>query len=154
MEPARREPIAQARPGALWPWLDPLDRNLLVIVELVGGERDRTGADEHVIHEDELVKAIERVDSDERAESRVEPKLFLHLAQSAFSRRLARFQEPGHEAEPVRRPADAMHEHDATRALDNRGDDRHRVAPVHEATRGTSEPLEPAVLTRLELGAA
>jgi len=44
----------------------------------------------------------------------------------------------------MRGAAEAVHEHDAAGALDDRADDGHGVAPVHEVARGTREPLEAA----------
>ena len=64
---------------------------------------------------------------------------------------LAALEEARDEAVPTRRPTDAVHEDDAVRAFHDRGDDRHRVAPLHEAALRAGEARLPAALDGCEL---
>ena len=126
------------------PRLELLERHFFVVVELVGRERDRSVADDYVIGKDHLVQPLERIDADRAREPALEPELFADLAQHGGLGVLAALEEARDEPVPLRGPADAAHEHDAARALDDGRDDRYGIAPLHEArtagTRAVSRP--------------
>jgi hypothetical protein len=150
MEAARREPIAEPGARTLRPRPDFLDRDLAVRRELVGREADLSGAAEHVVHEDDLVEPFERIRADERPAQRVDAELLDDFSDHRLLGRLAGFQESRDEAVPRRRPAEAPHEDDAPRALHDRGDHRHRVAPLHKIAGGAGEAFAAAVRARHE----
>ena len=80
-----------------------------------------------------------------------EAELLGDLAQHGGFGMLAALEEARDEPVPVRRTADAVHEHDAARALDDGGDDGHGIAPVHEAALRAREPRLAAALGGREL---
>ena len=84
----------------------------------------------------------------------VETELLGDFAQHRGFGMLAALEETRDEPVPRRRPADAVHEHDAARALDDGRDDRHGIAPMHEAALRAREPRLAAALGGRELGAA
>jgi hypothetical protein len=135
---ARQEPIAERGPRSLPPRLELLERHFLVVVELIGREHNRAvvGHDD-VVREDHLIEPVERINADRAGEAAREAELLGHFAQHCGFGMLAALEKAGDEPIPARRTADAVHEHDAARAFDDRGDDGHGIAPLNEAAFGT-----------------
>ena len=100
-----------------------------------------------MIREDHLIQALERIDADRARRAGLEPELLGHFAQHGGFGVLAALEKPRYEAVPRRRPADAVHEHHAARALDDGRDDWHGIAPVHEPALRAGEPRLAAALT-------
>ena len=107
-----------------------------------------------MVREDHLIQALERIDPDRTGQAAVEPELFGDLAQDRDLGMLAALEEARDEAVPTGRSANAVHENDAVRALDDCGDDGHGIAPMHEAALRAGEARLPAALDCRELGAA
>ena len=155
IEAAGGEPSAQRRSRALRPRPELRERHFLVVVELVGRERDRRLVrDDDVVREDHLIQALERIHADRAGEAPCKAELLGDLAQDGDLGMLAALEEARDEAVPPGGSPDAVHEHHAVRTLHDGRDDRHRVAPMHEAALGAREARLAAALDGRELGAA
>ena len=97
------QPIPQCRTSPNIPWTDFLGCQELDAREFITQRNLTFGPD--VVGKDYLVSLLEDVMPDKADDLAIQPKLFLHLAQSTLLRRFACFKKTCHNAKPLFRPA-------------------------------------------------